>query len=133
MRIHVVERAEKLVFGERVAVRAVAADADAQGARRAALSPAPATRRAGCTCARLRDASGFAHVLQIAGQRILDVLVLAAAAFEDQLHFDLILVPLLEVNHRRFLAQIVAAVFAGERIDGIGPQLAAPRGFGDGS
>ena len=36
--IDVVERAEELVLGELVAVRAVAADADADGARRAALS-----------------------------------------------------------------------------------------------
>ena len=41
----------------------------------------------------------------------------------------LILVPLLEVNDGRFDAEVVAAVFAGERIDGVGPQFPAARGF----
>jgi hypothetical protein len=35
------------------------------------------------------------------------------------------------VNHGRLFAQIVAAVFPGERIDRIGAQLAAPGGLSD--
>ena len=66
------------------------------------------------------------------GHRILDVLVLAAAALEDQLDFDLVLFPLLEVDDGRLLAQVVAAVLAGDRIHRIGAQLAAARGLGHG-
>src|SRR5258708_18713370 len=72
----------------------------------------------------------LAHVVQIGGQGILDVLDLAAAALEDQLYFDLLFFPLLEVNHGCFRAQVVAAVLAGQRIDGIRAQLAALGGFG---
>ena len=34
------------------------------------------------------------------------------------------------MDDRRFRAEIVAAVFAGEGIDGVGAQFAAPRSFG---
>ena len=71
-------------------------------------------------------------MIERAGHGILNVLVLAAAALEDQLDFDVIFFPLLEMNDRRFFAQIVAAVFSGQRIDGVGPQFAEPRGFRDG-
>jgi hypothetical protein len=77
-------------------------------------------------------AVGAAQMIQSAGHGILNVLVLAAAALEDQLHFDLVVFPLLEMDDRGFLAQVVAAVLAGERIHGIGTQLAEPRGFRDG-
>ena len=39
--------------------------------------------------------------------------------------------PLIEVNDRRARAEIVAGVLAGNRVDRIRPQLAAPRRFGD--
>ena len=107
-------------------MRAIAADADAQRARRAALSLRLPHRVQNAFAHAFQIAVGAAQMIESRGQGILDVLVLAAAALEDQLHFDLILLPLLEVDHRRLRAQIVAAVFAGERIDRIGTQLAAP-------
>ena len=33
------------------------------------------------------------------------------------------------MDHRRFFAQVIAAVLAGERIHRVRPQLAAPRSF----
>ena len=130
--IHVVERAEQLSLCQIVAVRAVAADADADGARRAALPLRLPHGVQNALAHAFEIAVGAAQVIERAGHGILDVLVLAAAALEDQLDLDLILFPLLEMNDRRLFAQIVAAVFSGERIDGIGPQFAEARGFRDG-
>ena len=108
-----------------VAVRAIAADAHAERARRAALPLRLPHGVQNALAHAFEIAVGAAQVIERAGQGILDVLVLAAAALEDQLDFDLVFFPLLEMNDRRLFAQIVAAVFAGERIDGVGPQLAA--------
>ena len=41
------------------------------------------------------------------------------------------LLPLLEVDDRRARAEVVAGVLAGDRVDRVGPELAAPRRFGD--
>ena len=131
-RIHIVERAEKLLLGQIVAVRAIAADAHAQRSRRASLPLRLPHGVQEAFAHAFQVAVGAAQMIQLAGQRILDVLVLAAAALEDQLHFDFVLLPLLEMNHRSFGAQIVAGVFAGERIDRIGAQLAASRRFRNG-
>ncbi len=115
-----------------VAVGAVAADADADGARRAALPLRLPHGVQDAFAHAFEIAVGAAHVIERAGHGILDVLVLAAAALEDQLDLDLILFPLLEVHDWSFFAQIVAAVFSGERIDGVGPQFSEARGFRDG-
>ena len=119
-------------FGQVVAVGAIAADADADGARRAALALRLPDGVQDAFAHAFEVAVGAAQVIERAGHGILDVLVLAAAALEDQLDLDLVLFPLLEMNDRRFRAQIVAAVLAGERIDGVGPQFAAARGLRDG-
>jgi hypothetical protein len=74
-------------------------------------------------------------MIEGAGQGILDVFVLAPAAFEQQLDFDVILFPLLEVDDGSVCPEVVAAVFAGEGIDRIGAQFAAAgrltNGFAD--
>ena len=106
-------------------MRAIAADAHAERARRASLPLRLPHRMQKALADAFQIAVRAAQMFQIRGQRILDVLVLAAAALQDQLHFDLILLPLLEVDHRSFGAQIVAAVLAGERIHRIRAQLAA--------
>src|SRR5215216_1916743 len=70
---------------------------------------------------------------QLQRQRVLRVHVLAAAALQDQLDLDFVVViPLLEVDDRCSRTDVVARVLAGDRVDGIGPQLPAPRRFGDG-
>ena len=66
-----------------------------------------------------------AEVRHLHRQRVLDVLVLAAAALEEQPHFDLVLLPLLEVDRRAAGAEVVAAVGAGERVHRVLAQLAA--------
>ena len=128
--VHVVERAEELLLGQFVTVRAVAADADAQRAGRASLPLRLPDRVQNALAHAFQVAVGAAQVVELAGHGVLNILVLAAAALEDQLDLDLVLFPLLEVHHRRLFAQIVAAVLAGERIHRIRPQLAQPRSFG---
>jgi hypothetical protein len=70
-------------------------------------------------------AIGAPQVGQFCGQRVLRVHVFAAAALENQLHLDLVACPLLEVNNGRAGTQIGSGVFAGDRVNRIGPQLAA--------
>src|SRR5512142_495928 len=75
---------------------------------------------------------GAPEPVELAGQGILDVLVFAAAAFEDEPDFDVVLLPLFEVEHGRALAEVVAAVLTRQRIHGVGAQLPAPRRLRDG-
>ena len=65
-------------------------------------------------------------MIELRGERVLRVRVLAAAAFQNQLDLDLVAVPLLEVHDRRARPEIIAGVFAGDRIHGIRPQLPLP-------
>ncbi len=113
-------------------MRAVAADTDAERARRASLSLRLPDRVQQAFAHAFQIAVGAAQVIERAGYGILNVLVFAAAAFEDQFDFDFVLLPLLEVDHRGVVAQVVAAILARQGIDGIGPQLAEPRRFRDG-
>src|SRR6202011_3975818 len=97
IRIGVVEQAEELFLRESVAGAAVAADADAEDARAASLALG------------LENAveDGVLNAFEVASaevgvrQRILRVHVLAAAALQHQLHFDMRLAPLVEVKDRR--------------------------------
>src|SRR6202040_918008 len=103
-----------------IAVRAVAADADADGAGRAALPLRLPYGVQNAFAHAFQIAVGAAHVIESARDGILDVLVLAAAALKDQLDLNLIVFPLFKMNDRRLFAQIVTAVFASEGIYRIG-------------
>ena len=75
---------------------------------------------------------GSAQVGQLAGNGVLDVLVLAASSLEDQLDLDLLLVlPLLEMDDGGAGAQVVAAVLARQRVHRVGAELAPPGGLGN--
>ena len=128
--VRVVERTEELLLGDRVAVRAVAADAHADGARRAALALRLPHRVQDALARALEVAVGAPQVVERRGQRVLDVLVLAAAAFQDHAHLDVGLFPLLEVHYGRSRAEVIAGVLARDGVNRVGPQLAAPRRFG---
>src|SRR5262249_47594107 len=111
--------------------RAVAADAHADGAGTATL---PLRLPHGVQNAlphAVEGSIGAAEMIEIRGQRVLRVRVLAAATLEDQLDLDLVTLPLLEVDDGRTGTEIVAGVLAGDRIDGVRPQLAARGRFGD--
>jgi hypothetical protein len=112
-------------------VCAVASDAYAEGAGRAALALRLPHGMQNTFTNAFEIAIRTSEVFEFAGHRILDVFVLATAAFQDQLYFDLVFFPLVEMNDRSFGAEVVAAVLSGERIDGVGPQLPAPGGLGD--
>src|SRR5581483_8863278 len=130
--IHVDERAEQLHLREVVSMRAVAADAHPHGPGSAALALRLPYGMQDALAHAFEITVRAAQMVEFARDRVLDVLVLAAASFEDQLDFDLVFFPLFEMNHGRLDAEVVAAVLAGKRIDRIRPQLAAPRGLGDG-
>src|ERR1019366_5044236 len=127
IRIHIVQRAEKLPLRQIVPMCAIAPDAHAQRTRRATLPLRLPYRMQDALADTLQIAVGAPQVVQIARHRVLNVLVLAAAALEDQLHLDLVLLPMLEMHHRRLFAQVVAAVLPGQRIHRIRAQFAQPR------
>ena len=79
----------------------------------------------------LERAIGAAEMIELGRQRVLGVGVLAAATLEDQLDLDVGRFPLIEVNDRRAGPEVVAGVLAGNRVDRIRTQLAAPRRFGN--
>ncbi len=130
--IHVVERAKQLQLGVVIAGGAVAADADADGTGRAAQALGLPHGVQDALAHAFQVAVGAAQMLERAGYGVLGVHVLAPAALQDQPHFDVRFFPLFKVNDGRSGAEIVAAVLAGERIDGIRPQLAALGRFGHG-
>ena len=130
--VDVVERTEELLFGDIVTVGAVASDTHAQGAGSAAL----ALRLPHGVQKALADAFKSAirptEALERLGQGILHILVLAASALEDQLDLNLVLFPLLEVDHRSVCPDVIAAVFAAERVDRVRAQFTKLRCLRDG-
>ena len=117
--IDVVERAKQLFLRVEIPRRPVAADADANGARAAALALRLPDRVEDALAHAVERAVGAAEMIELGRQRVLRVGVLAAAALEDQLDLDLVALPLLEVDDRRARAEVVAGVLAGDRIDGV--------------
>ena len=111
--VGVVKRAEELLLGKDVAVGAVAADANAEGARRAAHPLRLPDGVENALLDALQVSVGLAQMLEHRGQRILDVLVLAAAAFAQQADFDFRLLPLLEFDDRGSRTEVVATVLPG--------------------
>ena len=131
IRIHVVERAKQLLLGVHVPRRAIAADADADRARAAPFALRLPHGVQDALADSLERSIGAAEMIELRRQRVLRVGVLAAAALEDQLDLDGRFFPLIEMDDRRARPEVVAGVLAGNRIDGVRPELAAPRGFGD--
>ena len=84
---------EQFALGKRVAMRAVAADADADRSRGAALALRLPNRMKNALANTFESAVGAAKMFERAGQGILRVLVLAATALQQQLHFDLVVSP----------------------------------------
>ena len=76
------QRAKQLLLGEVVSVRAVATDAHTQRARRTTLSLGLPHRVQDAFAYAFQVTVGAAQVIQIAGQGILDILVLAATALQ---------------------------------------------------
>jgi len=55
-------------------------------------------------------ASCLADTLQLCWQAVLDVLVFAPAAFQNEPYVDVVLFPLFKMNHRRSRAEIVPGI-----------------------
>ena len=131
VRIDVVERAEQLLLGVRVARRAIAADADADSARRAAFALRVPHRVEDAFPDAVERPIRAAQMRQLDGQRVLRVGVLAPAAFQNQLDLHVVAFPLIEMNDRRAGSEVVPGIFARDRIDGIRTQLSTSRRFGN--
>ena len=117
----------------RVARGAIPADADPDRSGAAALSLSLPDRVQNTFANAIQRPVGATEVWQFAGHGVLNVFVLAASAFEQQLDFNLLVVlPLVKMQYGRSGAEIVAAVLPGQGIHGVGPQLAKPCGFRDG-
>src|SRR5262249_38422201 len=112
--------------------RPVAADADADRSGTAPFALRIPYRVENALSNTLERAVGASEVRQFDRQRILRVGVFAAAAFEDQFDFNLVAFPLIKVDDGRAGGKVVAGILAGDRIDGIRTELAAPGGLGDG-
>src|SRR5262249_28636624 len=104
--VDIVKGAEELALRQLIPVCAIAPDADAHGAGRAALSLRLPNRMQDALADALQIAVGASEMVQVARHRILNVLVLAAAALQDEFDLDLILFPLLEVHYRRLVTEI---------------------------
>src|SRR6185437_2500780 len=107
----------------------VAADADTNRARAAALSLRLPDGVQDALADAVQRAIGAAEMIERRRQRVLGVRVLAAASLQDQLDLDLVVFPLLEVDDWRTGTKVVSRVLAGDRIDRVRPQLPAARGL----
>jgi hypothetical protein len=130
--IHVIKGPKQLLLGVNVAGCAIAANANANGARRAPFALRVPDRVENAFPHALEVAIGASQSLQLGRHRILGIHVLAAAALQDQLHFDVVSFPLLEMNDGRAGTKVGAGVVAGNRIHRVRPQLSPPCRFGDG-
>src|SRR5262249_33160922 len=109
-----------------------AADADTHRAGAATLPLRLPDRVEDTFAHAVQVASGLAKVRDFHRQRVLNVLVLAAAALEQQFDLDLaVVLPLLEMHRRRAGAGIIRRVDPGQRINRVGAQLTELCGFGD--
>ena len=86
--IGVVERPEQLFLRVQITRRAIAANADADRARTAALPLCLPDRVEDALANAFERAIGAAEMIELGRQRVLRVRVLAAAALQDQLDFD---------------------------------------------
>ena len=91
--VRIIERAEQLFLRVQIARRAVAADADADGARAAAFALRFPHRVEDAFAHPLERPVGAAEMIEIGRQRVLRVRVLAAAALQDQFDLDVGLLP----------------------------------------
>ena len=89
VRVHVIERAEQLLLCVQVSRRAIAADADANGARTASLPLRLPHRVQDALPDAFERAIGATKMIEVRRQRVLRVGVLAASALENQLDLDL--------------------------------------------
>src|SRR5438105_10657890 len=105
--------------------RAVAADADADSARRAPFSLRVPYRVQDAFAHAFKVAIRAPEVWQLHGHRVLRVHVFAAPTLQDQLDLDVVALPLIEVDDRRAGPEIVTGVLTSNRIDRVRPQLAA--------
>ncbi|MNC13969.1 hypothetical protein D3C75_617320 [compost metagenome] len=124
--VHIIHGSEKLMLGQFIPGGPVAADAHTDKARAAALALRLVHRMENALADAVQIAPGLAQSLHLAGQAVLDIFVLAAAALQDQPHINFILFPLLKMDNRRSRPQVVAAVGSRERIHGVGAQNAVP-------
>ena len=60
----------------------------------------------------------------------MNIFVFASSAFEKQPDFNFIFVPLLKVHNRTSVAEVVAAILSGQRIDRIGRNIIAATSHG---
>src|SRR5262249_38543930 len=107
----------------------VAAHAYTDGSRCAALSLRLPHRMQDTLFDPGKITIGAAKMVEVAGHGILNILILAAAAFEDQAYFDIVLFPLLKMDDRRAGAKIVGTAFARDGIYRVGTQLTALGSF----
>src|SRR5262245_52770177 len=115
IRVDIVKRAKKLLFRMQVAGRSITTDADAERARATSLSLCLPDRVEYALTHTIKITSGLTQVRKFRRQRVLDILILTAAAFEQKLHFDLVIrLPLLEMHGRRTRAQVIPAVCPGD-------------------
>src|SRR5262249_3394542 len=111
-RIDVVRFAEELSLGGVITARPIAADANAQVARGAALSLRLIDGVHQALADAVEVAIGASQPGELLRQRILDVLVFASPPFEQQLDFDLVLAVLMEVKYGSAGAEVVTAVLS---------------------
>lgn len=107
-----------------VTAGAVAANADPQVARRAALPLGLVDGVHQALPHPVEVAVGPTQPGEFLRERVLDVLVLAATSLEHEPNLDLVFAVLVEVDDRGARSEIVATVLAGQGIDRIGAELA---------
>src|SRR5882672_6211535 len=95
----------------------VSADANTEGAGTAALPLSLPNGVQDALMNSLPVAIRPPQVIQRAREEVLDILVFAAAAFQNEPHLYIVPFPLLEMDDGSSRAQVVPAVFSGKRVD----------------
>src|SRR5258708_1653304 len=131
-RVYIFLVAEELFFGMGVAAGAVAADGYTDEPGAAALTLGLVDGVEDTLVDAIQVAVGPANLRQLLGERILNILVLAAAALEEEQDLDIITLPLFKMNDRRPRTEIQTRVSPGDTVHGIWAELAGSSGFGNG-
>src|SRR5690606_28255222 len=123
IRIHIIDGPEELHLSQFISRRPITADPNADKSCTAAMSLSLIDGVQDALADSIQVPPCSAKPFKLRRQAVLDVLVLAAAALEDQPNFNLILLPLFEVDDGRAFSQIISGIRTGQGINGVRAQL----------
>src|SRR5690348_15008243 len=117
MRVHIVNLSERLLLGQLIAGCPITANSPTYDSSAAALSLSLVYSMHHAFANTIQTTARLAYSFKLSREAVLDVLILASSALEDQPHIDIISFPLFEMNYRSAGTEIVSTVQPCQRVN----------------